>query len=186
MTAKTKPAIATVEELEAIYGPDHNGATAKAARSITPSFRRLIETAPIVMLATAGAEGLDCLPRADEPGFVRIHDEATLMIPDGGGGDRIDTLRNIVRDPRVALLFVIPRFGATIRVNGKARIFDDRELRASFDVAGTLPRTVIVMAVEEVWFQSAPAIARSDLWNADRQTDPRAGGGWRDERRTLR
>ena len=166
LTGQAKPAIATVEELEAIYGPDHHAAAEGCARLITPSSRRLIEASPVVMVTTVGTAGLDCSPHADVPGFVRIHDEATLMIPDAGGGERIDALRNIVRDPRVALLFIIPGSGVTLRVNGKARIFDDRALLSSFDVVGKLPRTVIVLAVEEVWFQSAPKIAQSDLWNA--------------------
>ena len=166
--------IATVEQLEAIYGPVADAATVKVAKWITPSYRRLIEKSPFVMLATSGPEGLDCSPRGDGSGCVRIHDEATLMIPDRRGNNRIDSLRNIVRDPRIALLFLIPGSGTTIRVNGKAQVSDDTELLASFKMEGKAPRTVIIMTVEEIYFQCARAIVRSDLWNPDKHVDPKS------------
>ena len=166
--------IVTVEQLATIYGPVNDTATVKVAKWITPSYRRLIEKSPFVTLATSGPEGLDCSPRGDVPGFVRIHDETTLMMPDRRGNNRIDTLRNIVRDPRVALLFLIPGSGTTIRVNGKARVSDDTELLASFKMEGKAPRTVIIMTVEEVYFQCARAIARSELWNPDKRVDPKS------------
>ena len=165
--------VGTVERLDAIYGPVHDTATVKVAKWITPSYRRLIETSPFVALATSGPEGLDCSPRGDVSSVVRIHDEATLMMPDRRGNNRIDSLRNIVRDPRVALLFLIPGSGSTIRVNGKAQVSDDSELLASFKMEGKAPRTVIVMTVEEIYFQCARAIVRSDLWNPDRRVDPK-------------
>ena len=105
--------IATVEELEAIYGHPNDASTVKVADRVTPPYRVLIETSPFATLATAGPEGLDCSPRGDLPGFVRICDEKTLMMPDRRGNNRIDSLRNIVRDPRVALLFLIPGSGST-------------------------------------------------------------------------
>jgi|GEM_PF-44105 len=164
--------VATVEQLETIYGPVADTATVKVAKWITPSYRRLIEKSPFVTLATSGPEGLDCSPRGDVSGFVRIHDEATLIIPDRRGNNRIDSLRNIVRDPRVALLFLIPGSGTTIRANGHAQVSNDAELLASFKMEGKLPRTVIVMTVEEIYFQCARAIVRSDLWNPDKRVDP--------------
>ena len=166
--------IATVEELEAIYGFPGEASTVKVADRITPSYRVLIEKSPFVALATSGPEGLDCSPRGDLPGFVRIHDDKTLMMPDRRGNNRIDSLRNIVRDPRTALLFLIPGSGSTLRINGRARVSADAALLESFRVDGKMPRTVIVMTVEEIYFQCARAIVRSDLWNPDKRVDPRS------------
>jgi uncharacterized protein len=165
--------IATIEALEAIYGQTGEASTVKVADRITPSYRVLIEKSPFAALATSGPEGLDCSPRGDLPGFVRIHDETTLMMPDRRGNNRVDSLRNIVRDPRVALLFLIPGSGSTLRVNGHAQVSVDADLLASFKVDGKAPRTVIVMTVHEIYFQCARAIVRSDLWNPDKRVDPR-------------
>ena len=132
----------------------------------------LIDKSPFAALATCGPEGLDCSPRGDLPGFVRVHDEKTLMMPDRRGNNRVDSLRNIVRDPRVALLFLIPGSGSTLRVNGRAQVSADADLLASFRMDGKAPRTVIVMTVEEIYFQCARAIVRSDLWNPDKRVDP--------------
>jgi PPOX class probable FMN-dependent enzyme len=165
--------IATVEELEAIYGHPNDASTVKVADRVTPPYGVLIEKSPFAALATAGPEGLDCSPRGDLPGFVRIHDERTLMMPDRRGNNRIDSLRNIVRDPRVALLFLIPGSGNTLRVNGHAHLSRDADLLASFKVDGKAPRSVIVMTVEEIYFQCARAIVRADLWNPDKRVDPK-------------
>jgi uncharacterized protein len=165
--------IATVEQLEAIYGQTNDASTVKVADRVTPLYRILIEKSPFAALATSGPEGLDCSPRGDLPGFVRIHDEKTLMMPDRRGNNRIDSLRNIVRDPRVALLFLIPGSGNTLRVNGRAKISTDADLRASFAVGDKAPRSVIVMTVEEMYFQCARAIVRADLWNPDKRVDPK-------------
>src|ERR1700730_8943719 len=139
--------IATVAQLEAIYGETNEASTVKVADRITPSYRVLIEKSPFAALATSGPEGLDCLPRGDRPGFVGIHDNQTLMMPDRRGNNRIDSLRNIVRDPRTALLLLIPGSGSTLRINGRARVSADRRLLESFGVDGKMPRTVIVMTV---------------------------------------
>jgi hypothetical protein len=163
--------IATIEQLEAIYGEPGEASTVKVADRVTPSYRVLIDKSPFAALATCGPEGLDCSPRGDLSGFVRVHDEKTLMMPDRRGNNRVDSLRNIVRDPRVALLFLIPGAGSTLRVNGRARVSDDAELLASFRMDGKLPRTVIVMTVDEIYFQCARAIVRSDLWNPDKRVD---------------
>jgi uncharacterized protein len=169
------PVITTIEQLEQIYGAfDKIGeaSTAKVADRITPPYRRLIEVSPFVALATSGPEGLDCSPRGDVAGFVRIHNERTLMMPDRRGNNRVDSLRNIVRDPRIALLFLIPGAGTTLRINGAAQLSVDPELLASFKVEGKAPRSVIVMTVGEIYFQCARAIVRSELWNPDRRIDP--------------
>jgi PPOX class probable FMN-dependent enzyme len=165
--------IATIEELEAIYGHTNDASIVKVADRVTPPYRILIEKSPFAALATAGPEGLDCSPRGDLPGFVRIHDDKTLMMPDRRGNNRIDSLRNIVRDPRVALLFLIPGSGNTLRVNGRAYLSRDAGLLASFKVEGKTPRSVIVMTVEEIYFQCARAIVRADLWNPDKWVDPK-------------
>ena len=166
--------LATIDQLEAIYGQPNEASTVKVADRITPQYRVLIDKSPFAALATCGPEGLDCSPRGDLPGFVRVHDETTLMMPDRRGNNRVDSLRNIVRDPRIALLFLIPGSGSTLRVNGRARVSADADLLASFKVDGKAPRTVIVMTVDEIYFQCARAIVRSDLWNPDRQVDPKS------------
>ena len=166
--------IATIEQLEAIYGETNEASTVKVANRITPQYRVLIDNSPFVALATSGPEGLDCSPRGDLPGFVRVHDEKTLMMPDRRGNNRVDSLRNIVRDPRTALLFLIPGAGSTLRVNGRAQLSADPDLLTSFKVDGKAPRTVIVMTVDEIYFQCARAIVRSDLWNPDKRIDPKS------------
>src|ERR1700740_1750938 len=145
--------ISTIEQLEAIYGAPNDASTVKVADSVTPLYRVLIEKSPFAALATAGPEGLDCSPRGDLPGFVRIHDDKTLMMPDRRGNNRIDSLRNIVRDPRIALLFLIPGSGSTLRVNGHAHVSADPVLLSTFKMDGKAPRTVVVMTVDEIYFQ---------------------------------
>ena len=165
--------ITTIEQLEAIYGLPGEASTVKVADHVTPSYRALMDRSPFAVLATCGPEGLDCSPRGDLPGFVRIHDEKTLMMPDRRGNNRCDSLRNIVRDPRVALLFLIPGSGSTLRVNGRAHVSAEPGLLASFEIDGKAPRTVIVMTVEDIYFQCARAIVRADLWNPDKHADPK-------------
>ncbi|MGB8398527.1 pyridoxamine 5'-phosphate oxidase family protein [Bradyrhizobium sp.] len=166
--------IATIDQLEAIYGQPNEASTVKVADRVTPAYRILIEKSPFAALATSGPEGLDCSPRGELPGLVRVHDEKTLMMPDRRGNNRVDSLRNIVRDPRVALLFLIPGSGSTLRLNGRAQVSVDPELLASFAIEGKAPRTVVVITVAEIYFQCARAIVRSDLWNPDRWVDPKS------------
>lgn len=166
--------IATVEELEALYGLPGEASTAKEVAWITPEYRAFIEASPFVALATSGPEGLDCSPRGDRAGFVRVHDDRTLLMPDRRGNNRVDSLRNIVRDPRVGLLFLIPGSGTTLRVNGRAHLDTDPGLLASFEMEGKAPRSVIVVAVETVYFQCARAIIRAGLWDPAKHVDPKA------------
>lgn len=166
--------ITTIEALEALYQPAPVPAsTVKVADHITPQYAALIEASPFVALATVGPEGLDCSPRGDRPGFVRVADPKTLMLPDRRGNNRLDSLRNIVRDPRVALLFLIPGSGTTFRVNGRAALSADPVLLDSFAVDGKPPRTVTIVTVEEAYFQCARAIVRSGLWKTESQVDPK-------------
>ena len=165
--------VSTIDQLEAIYGETGLSSTAKVADHVTPHYRVMIEKSPFAALATCGPEGLDCSPRGDLAGFVRIHDQKTLMMPDRRGNNRIDSLRNIVRDPRIGLLFLIPGSGSTLRVNGRGQISVDRDLLESFKMEGKAPRSVIVLTVDEIYFQCARAIVRSDLWNPAKRIDPR-------------
>lgn len=164
----------TEAELEAIYGRPLETSTVKEVNWITPHYRAYIEASPYAALATCGPEGLDCSPRGDKPGFVRIHDEKTLMLPDRRGNNRIDSLRNIVRDPRVALLFMIPGVGNTLRVNGRAHLSVAPALLESFAVEEKAPRSVTVIEVDAVYFQCARALVRSELWNPARHVDPKS------------
>ena len=164
--------IETVEQLEALYGATNEMSRVKESGRITPQYRALIEASPFVALATVGPEGLDCSPRGDRSEVVRIADEQTLLLPDRRGNNRVDSLRNIVRDPRVALLFLIPGSGNTLRVNGRAILSIEPELLASFAVDGQAPRSVAVIAVDTIFFQCARAVVRAELWNPERHLDP--------------
>lgn len=165
--------ITTCEELETLYGLPGESSLVKEVDHLTPHYRALIEASPFLALATSGPEGLDCSPRGDAAArLIRVVDDETIMLPDRRGNNRIDSLRNIVRDPRVALLFLIPGLGQTLRVNGKARISADADLLESFRVDGHAPRSVVIIKVEKVYFQCARAIARSKLWRAEAHIDP--------------
>ena len=172
--------IATIEQLEALYSDAPYGpAVFKETDHITPQYRKLIEAAPFAVIATSGPEGLDCSPRGDPPGFVRVVDERTVIVPDRRGNNRIDSLRNLVRDPRISLLFLIPGVGETMRINGNARISTDPKLTESFAMNGKVPKCVLVVTIERAYFQCTKAIIRSKLWDpksvVDRKTLPTPG-----------
>ena len=184
--------ITTIEDLEKVYGGDvYPPAKAKETDRITLAYRKLIEASPFFALASNGPGGLDCSPRGDPAGFVRVADEKTLLVPDRRGNNRIDTLRNLVHDPRVALLFLIPGCSETLRVMGRAAISVDPALTQQFVMEGKAPRSVLVVAVEAVFFQCAKAIVRSKLWDASRHVDrktlaDRGHDPCRDHRRRTR
>jgi uncharacterized protein len=163
--------IKTMAQLEALYGEKMPAAVIKEIDHINGSYRKLIEAAPFVAVATSGPEGLDCSPKGDARGFVRILDDKTLAIPDRPGNNRIDGFRNIMRDPRIALLFLIPGVGETLRVNGRAAISIDPELMQSFAVNGKLPRCVLIVHIESIYFHCSKAIVRSKLWDAESKID---------------
>ena len=172
--------ITTTEQLESLYADAPYGpALIKEVDRITPQYRKLIEAAPFVVIATSGPEGLDCSPRGDPPGFVRVMDEKTLVIPDRRGNNRIDSLRNLVRDPRIALLFLIPGVGETMRINGRAGISTDPKLTETFAINGKMPKCVLLVTVDTAYFQCTKAIIRSKLWDpaskVDRTTLPTPG-----------
>jgi PPOX class probable FMN-dependent enzyme len=171
--------VTTVEALEGLYEAPGGNSLLKELDYINAPYRALIEAAPFFALATSGPDGMDCSPRGDAPGFVRVLDQNTLLIPDRRGNNRIDSLRNILSDPRVALLFLIPGCGETLRVNGRAAISTDPELTQSFVVDGKAPRTIIVVTVERIYYQCPKAIVRSKIWDTatwiDRKSLPTSG-----------
>ncbi len=162
----------TIEELENIYGQPGEASLVKEVPQIIPQYRTFIKASPFCTLATVGPEGLDCSPRGDVPGFVRVHDERTLMMPDRRGNNRADSLKNIIRDPRIALCFLIPGSRTALRVNGEAQVSIDPALRHSFAEKGKEPRTVIVISTTAVYFQCGRAIVRSNLWDESAKIDP--------------
>jgi uncharacterized protein len=161
--------ITTLEELEALYHPVNPVAVLKEIDHISAHYARFIETSPFVIMSTSGSEGLDCSPRGDPAGFVRVADSKTLMIPDRRGNNRVDSLRNIVRDPRIALLFMVPGVGNTMRVNGRATLSTDPALCESFAMRGNPPACVIVVHVESAYPQCQKALVRSKLWDQGTQ-----------------
>lgn len=163
--------IESLEALEALYGPVAQASIVKQADHIHPLYRPFIEAAPFVLLATAGPAGLDVSPRGDPPGFVVIEDARTLILPDRRGNNRIDSLRNILADPRVALLFLVPGIGETLRVQGVAEILADPALLARHAHDGRSPRSLLRIRVDSVFFQCSRAVLRAGLWAADRQVD---------------
>lgn len=168
VTANDAHRITEVETLEKLYGLPSGAAVEKEIDYLHPHYQRLIAASPFFVLATGSADGMDASPRGDAPGFVVVADEKTLLIPDRVGNNRVDSLRNILANPRVALLFLIPGIGETLRVNGRAGISTDPALLGRFSVAGKLPRSVLVVRVDSVFFQCARAIFRSKLWDPDR------------------
>lgn len=161
----------TLDELSALYDQPVESSLAKEVDHLTELHRAYVEASPFVLLATSGPDGLDCSPRGDAPGFVRVADERTLLLPDRRGNNRLDTLRNIVLDGRVGLLFLVPGVGVTLRVNGTATLTADPALRASFAVRGTEPRTVVVVRTTAVYTQCPKALVRSHLWDPQRFRD---------------
>jgi uncharacterized protein len=160
--------ITTLEQLHELYDDAVEAAVRKVTPRITPLQRAYVEASPFVVLATHGPEGVDCSPRGDGPGFVRVVDDGLLRMPDRRGNNRLDSLRNIVRDPTVALLFLVPGVGITLRVNGSACLRTDPSLRGEFSVAGKLPATVIEVRVAEAYVQCPKALIRSHLWDPGR------------------
>ena len=163
--------ITDVETLVKLYGVPAGAPVDKEVDYLHPHYQKLIAASPFFVFATCGPGGMDASPRGDAPGFVVVEDEKTLLIPDRRGNNRVDSLRNIIADPRVALLFLIPGIGETLRVNGRAEICTDPALLGRFSVEGKLPRSVIVVRVDTCFFQCARAIFRSKLWEPERHVE---------------
>lgn len=158
--------VTTEAELDEIYGPPLAVSISKELDHISAHYRAYIEKSPFVVIASSGPGGLDCTPRGDPAGFARVVDEHTVLIPDRRGNNRIDTLRNLVHDPRISLLFLIPGIGLTLRLNGQAAISTNLEMRQSFAMQSKLPATVITVTAERVYTQCPKALVRSKLWDA--------------------
>lgn len=156
--------IETLDELHALYGMPPKGALLKVARQLTPLYRKWIEAARFCVLSTVGDEGTDGSPRGDDGPVVRVHDDNTLLMPDWRGNNRLDSLRNIIRDPRTSLIFLMPGSLTLVRVNAKAYLSDDLDLRTSFAKGDKLPATVIVFEIDEIYVQCAKAVMRAGIW----------------------
>lgn len=167
--------ITDLDALTALYGQPGETSTAKVTPHLLPSYRRWIAASRFCVLTTVGPEGTDGSPRGDEGPVVHIADDRTLWLPDWRGNDRIDSLRNILRDGRVSLMFLVPGSNNAMRVNGTARLTVDPAALATFDRAGKRPRMVIVIAIAEVYSQCARALIRSGLWTADHPRVPTVG-----------
>lgn len=165
--------IDSIAELEALYDtPPVSNSVSKVLDRVNAEYQRFIEASPFFALATIGPDGMDCSPRGDAGTAVSIVDPSTVHIPDRRGNNRLDSLRNIVSDGRVALLFLVPGVTECLRINGTSILSTDPELCARYVVAGNEPRSVIVVTVDSVYFQCARAIKRSELWNPERHIDP--------------
>ena len=167
--------ITDITALEALYDTPSAGSLDKVARRITPLYRDWIGASRFVVLSTVGPEGTDASPRGDDGPVVEIAEDKTLLLPDWRGNNRIDSLRNIVRDGRVSLMFMVPGCNNVVRVNGRAVLTADPDVTSRFEQAGRHPRSVIVMTVEELYFQCAKAFMRSRLWSSEAPNVPTAG-----------
>jgi PPOX class probable FMN-dependent enzyme len=164
-------AVTTLDQLRQIYDQPRDMVLAKVTQRITAATRGFIAAAPFCLLSTTGPGGVHCTPRGDAPGFVEVVDDTTLLLPDRRGNNRLDALQDILADPRVSLLFLVPGVTETLRVHGLAQITADPTLCARFVVNGKTPATVLRIRVTELYMQCAKALMRSKLW-ADR-TRPR-------------
>ena len=162
--------ITDLDALHAHYGTPKTPAIAKVANHLTPAYRAFLEGTRFCILSTIGPEGTDGSPRGDEGPVVTVLDAQTVALPDWKGNERIDSLRNITRDGRVSLYFMIPGSTTSVRINGTARITADQTLRDRFARNGVTPRTVIVITLAEVYSQCARALQRSALWAAGDQS----------------
>ena len=158
--------ITDLDALHSHYGTPGKPALAKVTARLTPAYRAFLDASRFCILSTVGPEGTDGSPRGDLGPVVTVEDAETLLLPDWKGNERIDSLRNIVRDGRVSLIFLVPGSTTAIRVNGTARLTADAALCARFDRDGTHPRTVIVIRIAEVYSQCARALQRSALWTS--------------------
>ena len=156
--------VSDVLELEAAYGTPGEASLVKVADRLTPIYRRWIMASRFCVICSVGAEGVDGSPRGDDGSVVLELDQFTLALPDWRGNNRMDSLRNIIRDPRVALMFMVPGSDNVVRVNGTAKVTFDDDLRARFEDKGRMPRSVIVITIAEVYSQCARALMRADLW----------------------
>ena len=171
MTDTTAHRITSLAELDALYGAANPLAIAKEAPRLTEPYRRFVELAPFVAIATQGAGGLDCTPRGDPGAVAVVLDDKTVAIPDRRGNNRLDTLSNIIANPAVGLMFMIPGVNEVLRVNGSAELRIDAELTSRFLVQGRAPKLVILVHVAEAYLHCPKALMRSSLWDSDRHVE---------------
>lgn len=171
-TMATTATIRTIDELAARYDAPVASSLLKEIDHITDLHRAYIEASPFVVVASSGPGGLDCSPRGDPAGFVRVVDERTLHLPDRRGNNRLDTLRNLVIDPRIGLLFLVPGVGVTLRINGTAVLSTDAELLDTYTMRGKRPTCVVVVTTTAVYTQCPKALLRSNLWDPARHRSP--------------
>lgn len=162
----------TEDELRALYPAPVERTWKKESPIVTAGYAELIAAAPFCVLATRSADGLDCSPRGDGPGFVRVADERTLLIPDRRGNNRLDTLSNLLECPDIGLIFLIPGVGETVRVRGAAIISTEPDLLSVNEYRGVRPTTVLVVTVHRIYFQCRRALLRSGLWDPGARVDP--------------
>ncbi len=164
--------VRTLAELDELYDVPVSTSITKEIGYLTELHGAYIKASPFVVVATGGPAGMDCSPRGDPAGFVRVADEHTLLLPDRRGNNRLDTLRNLMHDPRIGLLFLVPGVGVTLRVNGTAEISTDEVLRTSFVMGDKLPSTVIIVTITSVYTQCPKALIRAQLWDPALYRDP--------------
>ena len=157
--------IDSVEALRGLYAKAKGRSVAKELRRLDSHCMRFVSLAPLVVVATAGADGrMDCSPRGGEPGFVKAADAGTLLLPDSPGNNRLDSMTNILATGRIGLLFLVPGVDETLRVNGRARLADGPDALSHFAGAARAPKLAIEVAVEEAYLHCAKALMRSKLW----------------------
>jgi len=167
--------INTIAELEALYGMPSERASRKQIDHLDALSQRFVAAAPFLLVATCGTTGMDCSPRGDRPGFVEIGDAQTLLLPDRRGNNRIDSMRNLIVNPMIGLLFLIPGVHQCLRVNGRASISTEPSLLSRFMLDDVLPTSVLVVHVEQAFVQCSRAILRGGLWPVDASQVPGLG-----------
>ena len=167
----TAPQIETKEELREFYGPANERSVKKPMAKLDEHARNFIALSPFMVISSATAEGADASPKGDPPGFVKVIDEGTLIIPDRPGNNRVDTMSNIVENNHVGLLFLVPVMCETLRVNGRARITTDPEVLKPHSVKGRPPRSAMIIDVDDVYLHCGKALIRADLWNVEKHIE---------------
>ncbi|MEE2680541.1 MAG: pyridoxamine 5'-phosphate oxidase family protein [Actinomycetota bacterium] len=162
--------IRDLDQLEALYDDATPRSITKEIGYLNSEYRNFVEAARFMAVATVGDEGLDCSPRGEQDSVVRVVNETTIQFADRRGNNRLDTLRNIIRDNRIGLLFLVPGVSETMRINGRARISIDPELLGAFAVQDKTPKTVVEVTIEQAYFQCSKALVRSGLWDPENQT----------------
>ena len=163
--------ITSEDGLRALHSAPMSRATDKVLDHLDKHCRAILELSPFCVLATQGPGGADVSPRGDPPGFIRVLDERTILLPDRVGNNRLDAFVNILANPRVGLLVLVPGMGETLRINGTARITDDPRLLEPLTVQRRAPKIGLLIEVREAFLHCSKALVRSDLWNPEKRID---------------